>query len=302
LLLEEDGLVVSSTYKKGMFLSLGGVLIFSPDALLIRLSDVDTLTLLFSRGTLGGTIMLLGYVLVSRTGFLGPLKSLGKWGLVVVFLQSLNALLFYSAFAYTSAANILIAFACIPLFSALLARVFLNEAISAQTGWVIAGAGLGLIVVASGGLGKINMIGDALALLNALFLAVNLTILRGHQEVNMIPAVSVGMAVGGLFAGLYIWLFAQFPPITSLQLTWLVVGGAVMLPLALTMLTQAPRYLPVPEVAMITLLEAILGPFWVWWVVNENPGLNSLVGGSIVILVLFIHSYWKLRLERQASR
>lgn len=288
---------MNTSHRKGMFLSLGGVLLFSPDALLIRLSEVDTFTLMFSRGALGGAMMLFGYALIFRSRFFGELKGLGRWDLVIILFQPVTALLFYSAFAYTSAANILIIFACIPLFSALLARIFLHEVISAPTGWAIAGAGLGLVVVASGGLGKINMIGDLLALLFALLTAINFTILRGHHETNKIPAVSIGLILAALIAA----PFVPSTPLTSDQLLWLTLGGAIMLPLALTMLTQAPRYLPVPEVAMISLLEAILGPFWVWLVVNENPGINTLIGGSIVIVVLFMHSYWKLKTDRELA-
>ncbi len=65
--------------------------------------------------------------------------------------------------------------------------------------------------------------------------------------------------------------------------------------LVLTLLTLGPRYLPAPEVGMIMLLEAILGPLWVWLVIQENPGTPTLIGGSVVLVVLFAHSLWRLR-------
>jgi drug/metabolite transporter (DMT)-like permease len=48
---------------------------------------------------------------------------------------------------------------------------------------------------------------------------------------------------------------------------------------------------------MISLLEAVLGPLWVWWVIGENPGWQSIAGGSIVIAVLMVHSAVRLRSE-----
>jgi len=54
---------------------------------------------------------------------------------------------------------------------------------------------------------------------------------------------------------------------------------------------------------MISLLEAVLGPLWVWWVIGENPGWQTIAGGSVVIVVLMAHSAVRLRSEgRQVSR
>ena len=67
---------------------------------------------------------------------------------------------------------------------------------------------------------------------------------------------------------------------------YLAVMGLIVLPLGFGLITLGPRYLPAPEVSLLLLLEAILGPFWVWLVVGENPGATVLVGGAIVIMTL----------------
>ena len=98
-------------------------------------------------------------------------------------------------------------------------------------------------------------------------------------------------------------MFAKFPVMDSVQWASLVLAGLVVLPLALVLMTLGPRYLPAPEVAMISLLEAVLGPLWVWWVIGENPGWQTIAGGSVVIVVLMAHSAVRLRSEgRQVSR
>ena len=48
---------------------------------------------------------------------------------------------------------------------------------------------------------------------------------------------------------------------------------------------------------MLGLLESVLGPFWVWLVIGENPGIRSIVGGAIVILVLLVHAMSRFRQE-----
>jgi len=290
---------MSGEHRKGFWLTLGGVLAFTPDSLLIRLTAVDSFTLAFGRGLLGGTVILLGFALYARSEFFGAVRNLGRWGALVCVLQAACTIAFYAAFSYTSVANVLVIFACTPLIAAVLSKMIFNEGISSATRWAIAGAALGLMVVASGSLDSIQWFGDSLALLNAVMLALLYTILRGHREINMVPAAGIGLLVTAVVA----LMFAKFPVMDSVQLASLVLAGLVMLPLALVLMTLGPRYLPAPEVAMISLLEAVLGPLWVWWVIGENPGWQTIAGGSVVIVVLMVHSAVRLRSEgHQVSR
>ncbi len=290
---------MSGEHRKGFWLTLGGVLAFTPDSLLIRLTAVDSFTLAFGRGILGGTVILLGFALYARGEFFGAVRNLGRWGALVCVLQAACAVAFYAAFSYTSVANVLVIFACTPLIAAVLSKMIFNEGISSATRWAIVGAALGLMVVASGSLDSIQWFGDSLALLNAAMLALLYTILRGHREINMVPAAGIGLLLTAVVA----LMFAKFPVMDSVQWASLVLAGLVVLPLALVLMTLGPRYLPAPEVAMISLLEAVLGPLWVWWVIGENPGWQTIAGGSVVIVVLMVHSAVRLRSEgRQVSR
>jgi len=290
---------MSGEHRKGFWLTLGGVLAFTPDSLLIRLTAVDSFTLAFGRGLLGGTVILLGFALYARSEFFGAVRNLGRWGALVCVLQAACTIAFYAAFSYTSVANVLVIFACTPLIAAVLSKMIFNEGISSATRWAIVGAALGLMVVASGSLDSIQWFGDSLALLNAVMLALLYTILRGHREINMVPAAGIGLLVTAVVA----LMFAKFPVMDSVQWASLVLAGLVMLPLALVLMTLGPRYLPAPEVAMISLLEAVLGPLWVWWVIGENPGWQTIAGGSVVIVVLMVHSAVRLRSEgHQVSR
>jgi drug/metabolite transporter (DMT)-like permease len=81
----------------------------------------------------------------------------------------------------------------------------------------------------------------------------------------------------------------------ALQWLWISLGGALVLPTAIMLLTLGPRYLPTPEVAMITLLETALGPIWVWLVIGENPETQTVLGGVVVVATLFTHALWRFR-------
>ena len=132
--------------------------------------------------------------------------------------------------------------------------------------------------------------------INAVVIAGVYTVVRYSRDLNMIPAAGLGL----LLAALVACPFAQFPVLGLDQWFYLVIGAGVVLPAALSLLTLGPRYLPAPDVAMLTLLEAIIGPVWVWLVIGEEPGIRTLMGGSVVVVALFCHALWRFKQTRQA--
>jgi len=288
--------VLSSDYRKGFWLTLAGVLIFTPDALLIRLADVEFFTLVVYRCTIGGLLMLVGFSLYCGRDFVRHILMIGVGGLVVVVLEGAASWTFYLALERTTVANVLVIFASTPLIAALLTRIFLDDVIERPTWLAIWSAGLGLVVVASGGVTTGNWLGDLMALINAVVIAGVYTVVRRRRDLNMIPAAGLGL----LLAAVVAYPFAQFPVLGVHQWFILVIGAGVVLPVALALLTLGPRYLPAPEVAMLTLLETIIGPVWVWLVIGEEPGIRTLLGGSVVVAALFCHALWRFRQTRQA--
>ena len=288
--------LLSSDYRKGFWITLAGVLIFTPDALLIRLVGVEFFTLVVYRCAIAGLLMLVGYSLYCGRDFVRHILMIGVWGLVVVVLEGAASWTFYLALERTTVANVLVIFASTPLIAALLTRIFLDDVIERPTWLAIWSAGLGLVVVASGGVITGNWLGDLLALINAVVIAGVYTVVRRRRDLNMIPAAGLGL----LLAALVAYPFAQFPVLGVHQWLILLIGAGVVLPVALALLTLGPRYLPAPEVAMLTLLETIIGPVWVWWVIGEEPGIRTLLGGSVVVAALFCHSLWRFKQTRQA--
>jgi len=288
--------VLSSDYRKGFWLTLAGVLIFTPDALLIRLADVEFFTLVVYRCTIGGLLMLVGFSLYCGRDFVRHILMIGVGGLVVVVLEGAASWTFYLALERTTVANVLVIFASTPLIAALLTRIFLDDVIERPTWFAIWSAGLGLVIVASGGVTTGNWLGDLMALINAVVIAGVYTVVRRRRDLNMIPAAGLGL----LLAAVVAYPFAQFPVLGVHQWFILVIGAGVVLPVALALLTLGPRYLPAPEVAMLTLLETIIGPVWVWLVIGEEPGIRTLLGGSVVVAALFCHALWRFRQTRQA--
>jgi drug/metabolite transporter (DMT)-like permease len=119
---------------------------------------------------------------------------------------------------------------------------------------------------------------------------------RRYRERYVVPA----MALSGVFSALLVLPVASPLSVASSDVAALGVMGLVVLPLSFGLIFLGPRYIPAPEVSLVLLLEAVLGPYWVWLALGEEPSARTLVGGSVVLATLALHSV--LRLLGEAGR
>ena len=284
------GLATRNPQAYGLMVTLCGVLIFVPDALVMRLIGGDMLALAFWRGVLAGSIFLLGNLILSP----GSMPARGEWfdrkGLLIIGLNAGGVLSWCSAMQYTSAANALLMLAIAPFLAAILSFFLLKERIDRATALAIALVFAGVLILASGSLGQGRLLGDGFALMNAMTIAAYYVTLRTTERRNMLPHLALGSILGGLLAV----PFADFEPVTTTQALLIFLSGAIILPGAAGLLMLGPRYLPAPEVSMITLLEVILGPLLVWAVLGEDPGPLTLIGGAVILLAITAHTARRL--------
>jgi DME family drug/metabolite transporter len=139
-----------------------------------------------------------------------------------------------------------------------------------------AAAGIALMVAAD--LGSGAMLGNALALLIALASAVNIVILRGAREINMIPAI----ILGGVFSGLVSLPLADHVGASGLNLFLIFLLGVVQLGCGAILYIFGARHLQAAETTLIAMLESVLAPIWVWLLLNETPTTYGFAGGAIV--------------------
>lgn len=284
------GLAQRNPQAFGVLVTLAGVMIFVPDALVMRLIGGDMLALAFWRGLLSGAIFLIGNRLLSPKAMPGP----GQWtdpaGLIVMATNAAGVLSWSSAMQHTSAANALLILATAPFIAALLSWLVLDETIDRATALAILVVFGGVMIIGAGSLGHGKLLGDAFALCNAISIAVYYVTLRTTGQRNMLPHVAIGGIIGGLIAA----TLADFAPVTAGQIGLILLSGAVILPGAAGLLMLGPRYLPAPEVSMITLLEVILGPLLVWAVLGEDPGRATLLGGAVILVAIAAHTARRL--------
>ena len=265
---------------KGILMSIGGVFVLSPDSLLIRLADLDDFTLIFYRGLFPIFAIGLFLWLYYRGRLLGVLLAIGWAGILNgVFFAAVN-ITFISAIQRTSVANTLLFLSSAPIFAAVLSLIVLRENQRLSTWLIIALSLLSIFIIGWGSYGSNSLWGDLFALLCAIFTACSAVLVRYKKHVDLVPSVIIGSCFTACYA------LAQSPElgISATQLFYVGIIGLILVPFAFVILTIAPRLANSAEVQLVYLLESILGPLWVWLVISETPSMNTLVGGSMLLV------------------
>ena len=258
---------------------------WSTAGVLQRQLTLDTSTQVFGRAAFAGAA-LLGYVAIAERGqVLRGFKSVGGAGIAVALCVAIASGSFIGALNHASVARVLFILAVAPVLAALLAWATLGEPISRRTALAMVLA-LSGVAVMLGAPGEASLTGDGLAFVAALAFSAMIVITRWRHEVSMAPATCLSQAI----------LVAAFLPfatpgeISGDDLAWLAALGIGQIGLGFALLTVGARLIPAAQVGLITLLEVVLGPVWVWVALDERPGTLTLVGGTIVIAAIVLQT------------
>lgn len=273
---------IPRTRLAGVLLTLVGVIVVSPDSVLIRLINADMWTILMCRSLLGAVGLLVISVVMEKPIGLKGFRRIGIPGLALSVSYVGCTMCFVYAVTHTTVANALVIMSISPVLGALMSRVVLGEPVGVRTWLGATVILLGLIIIFRNSLNRDSINGDMAALGAAFLLATKFVIVRGSKEISMVPAVVIGCLLTGLIAA---------PMALPLSLTpqgflFALLLGLVLVPLGTTMTTLGPRYLLVPESGLIMLLEVLLAPLWAWLVIREIPSDQTLVGGIVILLAL----------------
>ena len=280
-----------SDQQKGSFLAFVAVMFITPDSLFIRLSNVDTWGLVFYRGIIPFFTVLIGMLIVYKSNFFKMLFNSGYHGLIFITTFSITNITFVVSIQNTNVANTLVMIAMAPMLSAILGAIFLREIPDRKTWIAIAVTFLAAVYIFYDSLQLGNVYGDILGFITGLGLAINAVTIRSAKKKNLLPAAVVGKLCVAIFAMFFIETYALVDQ--DLFIVPLMSIMCVAIPFVLV--TIAPRFIPAEEVNLFFLLETIIGPFWVWMVIKEQPSIETIQGGMIIILTIAIHSFIKLR-------
>ena len=273
-----------------------GVVILSLQGIPIRLVEVDAWTLLFVRGVLAAPGLFAFFVIAERARWRDELRAgMGLAGVTAALLFALDNVMFIVSITRTSVANTLLMISLSPLFAGLLTRIVLRRQVPRRTWFAIGGGAVATLVIMLGSLVNGDLPGILAGLVASIAIGGTLVVLRSKPSLNLVPAVAVGAGLSGL-VGLPLASPASADPRDWALLALL---GLLVMPLAFGLIATGPRYIPAAEVALLLLLQTVLGAYWVWVVVGEVPGTATIVGGLMLIVVLALHSVATLKsLER----
>lgn len=281
-------------HERGLAMAAVGVTILSFDSLLVRLAATDGWNIIFWRSALMGLslglLCLDGRRLATLRGNLGA-------SLCSAILLGITSSLFVLAVMNTKVANVVVILSAAPLFAAIFTHCFLHETVAIRTWLAIISAMAGMLIVFSGSLTSDGLVGDVYAVLAAAAVGGNLTLLRRHPNLDRVPLIAIG---GGLSA-LVAWPMATPLALTTQSYGVLALMGLLQMPLATVLINSATRHLPSAEVALFYLIEAVLGTLWVWWWLGEQPPKATLLGGSLILLTLFVNAWFGLRTSRMVQ-
>lgn len=278
-------------HRRGALLAATGVTVLSVDALLIRLAEAPALDVAFWRGLLMALSLTLVFRFRRGRWTWSALREAGGPAAALVLSFGVMQVCFVAAVSNTRVANAVVILTAAPLFAAVFSGVFLREWVPLRTWVAMAVAITGIVIVFHGSLGLGYWLGDLFALGGAIAIGANYTMLRRAPGLSRLAAV----AGGGLACCLLVAPFSEPWDLGARSMAVLGLMGLVQMPLALALMTEATRYLPAAEVSLFFIVEAILGTYWVWLVLAEEPPAMTLVGGTLVIATLIVHSWVALR-------
>lgn len=224
-------------------------------------------------------------VATNRGAVVAPFRAIGYPGIALAAFMAAASGLFIAALNHSTVAHVLFVQASSPMMAALIALVFLGERVSrrALVAMLVALAGVAVMV---GNPDSYSLMGDGFAVLMALSFAISIVITRQRKDISMLPATCLAQ----LFVLLVAAPFASTAGITRPDLGLLIAMGVLQMGFGLALFASGARLIPAAEVALITLLEVVLGPLWVLISIHERPDTATLVGGAIVIAAVVVQA------------
>ncbi|MBV8998430.1 MAG: DMT family transporter [Solirubrobacterales bacterium] len=267
--------------RRGEVLAIVAALAWSTAGILQRQLTLTAATQIAGRAVFA-LLALLTFVLITQRGQLrAAVRSVLSAPAILVAVSLAGASgMFVLALNHTTVAHVLVIQAMAPIVAALLGAKVLHERVSARTWTTILLAMVGVAVMV-GASGQGSLTGDLIAFGAPMGFAVAIVVTRKHRDISMAPATCLSQALLIVFVGPL-----ASGPVHSHDLIWLALLGVVQLGLGLVFVTMAARLITAAELAVISLLEVVLGPLWVWIGVHERPSVATVVGGMVVVVAV----------------
>ena len=273
---------------KGIIITVLGVLFLIPDSLLVRLITATPLAICFWRGLLGGSLLLIIYLIYGLLSKDNKRLDFTLKEILIILCIALSTICFVLSINYTTVANTLFLLSTAPFFSIFLSYFLLGEKIRLKDLCASLIALIGIFIISLGSQVSNNTLatslGDLFGIGIAIFTALVLTLARHGSSKLVIRSNAIGMYAVALFVLPFVKNFS----VEQETILYLLILCLICVPIGSLLILTGPKYISASEVSLIILLQVIIAPILAWLILKEYPGLSSLVGGIFVISALLI--------------
>tara|TARA_B110000196_G_C20961448_1_gene574171 strand:- start:3 stop:860 length:858 start_codon:yes stop_codon:yes gene_type:complete len=280
-----------SDQKKGMLMAFTAVMLITPDSLFIRLANISSWNLIFYRGFIPFSVVFIGLLFIYKTNLIKQTFSNGWHGVAYALIFAITNITFVISIENTNVANTLIMIALAPMISAVLSFIFLKEIPEKKTWAAIIITTVSVIYIFYDAMDAGDILGNSFGLITASGLAVGAVIIRSAKKINLVPSAMFGKLLVALVA----FYFADNISLENNDLLIVPLMCVMCVAIPFVLVTIAPRYITAAEVNLFFLLETIFGPIWVWLVIKEQPSIETIIGGIVIIITIAIHSALSLK-------
>ena len=286
-----DKYLPKSDQKKGMLCAFTAIMLITPDSLLIRLANLNSWNLIFYRGFIPFLVVFTVLLFIYKTKLISKLIKNGWHGFAYAIVFTITNIFFVISIENTNVANTLIMIALAPMLSAVISFIFLKENTDKKTWVAIIITTLAVIYIFNDSFNKGDVSGNLFGLASAMGLAVGAVIIRSTKKINLVPSAMLGKLMVALIA----LLFADNLVLKGNDLIFIPLMCVMCVAIPFVLVTLAPRYITAAEVNLFFLLETILGPIWVWFVIKEQPSIETIMGGIVIIFTIATHSFLAIK-------
>ena len=277
--------------QRGSALAFIAVMLITPDSLLIRLSNIETWGMLFYRGAIPFAVVLIGLLIFYNKNFLNALFNVGYTGIFYTISFAICNITFLVSIQNTNVANTLVMVAMAPMISAILGGIFLKEIPDKKTWIAILVTFFSALYIFYDSIQLGNFFGDFMGIVTATGLAVNAVLVRSAKDRDLLPSAVLGKLCVAVFA----FFFVDSFDLVGNDMIYVPLMCVLCVAIPFVLVTIAPRFIPAEEVNLFFLLETIIGPIWVWMIIKEQPSIETIQGGTVIIVTIAIHSFLKLK-------
>jgi drug/metabolite transporter (DMT)-like permease len=272
--------------RRGALLVACAAVCWSSGGLIARLVTTSPWTTSLWRSVSASIFLAVVLWIARRRSIVAQWRDGGMPVVAVAVCMALASTCFIFSLAHTSVANTLILISMGPYVAGLLGWLWLGERVAPRT-WVTMGVALaGAVVMVSDSYGRGAIVGDLLAIVMAVSFATATVLVRRHPEIQMMPAAALATSLTALVA----LPFAEPLQTGPRDLALLTLFGVGNYGTGFLLFMAGARSIPAAQSALVGMLETVLGPLWVWLVLDERPGVATLTGGALILAALLANA------------